>query len=491
VTNNNYILADTAISTGKEDSNRRNMIKRIELESRFYSAFRSFIRWIINLPENREYKMAILKYIENRRGKYTRLYGLRKIEETLRALCINKIQFYEYDDESILFDLHEITNCQNASDQGKPFCFSVPNSNTRGMLIPKYHMISGGENSIIYFKRMSDELLRYKRIQPYILEPNRIFNIRNVDYQLNNNEMILLESFLVKEHFDNFIPFSQNESTKITYEFATQDPRISQNYNDVVEYEKQVNTANIPRESEIDILCMRTSIPIKGNPATSIWKQMFPDLAKEFVLSATRECSFYPIIYIMRDIYKSEVSVSQIKETLKNTYIKNYIELYFDKILTLLKKQGKKDMVTRILKQSNPQIRKTVFEEWILSESYYLTDLDIWVLAQELSLPIILFTSTTLKNLLESASWIVMGRNSRTDKYYFIRAYSSIKSDEYHDYHIITPSLSLSELKSFKSKDGPLFLKDIIRQEVGGETYTENLLSLKEYFERYRFVKFR
>jgi len=491
VTNNNYILADTAISTGKEDSNRRNMIKRIELESRFYSAFRSFIRWIINLPENREYKMAILKYIENRRGKYTRLYGLRKIEETLRALCINKIQFYEYDDESILFDLHEITNCQNASDQGKPFCFSVPNSNTRGMLIPKYHMISGGENSIIYFKRMSDELLRYKRIQPYILEPNRIFNIRNVDYQLNNNEMILLESFLVKEHFDNFIPFSQNESTKITYEFATQDPRISQNYNDVVEYEKQVNTANIPRESEIDILCMRTSIPIKGNPATSMWKQMFPDLAKEFVLSATRECSFYPIIYIMRDIYKSEVSVSQIKETLKNTYIKNYIELYFDKILTLLKKQGKKDMVKRILEHSDPQIRKTVFQEWILSESYYLTDLDIWVLAQELSLPIILFTSTTLKNLLESASWIVMGRNSRTDKYYFIRAYSSIKSDEYHDYHIITPSLSLSELKSFKSKDGPLFLKDIIRQEVGGETYTENLLSLKEYFERYRFVKFR
>jgi hypothetical protein len=380
------------------------MIKRIELESRFYSAFRSFIRWIVNVPENREYKLAIQKYIENRRSKYNRTYCLRKIEEILRTLCRNNIQFYEYEDESILFDLYEITNCQNISDEGKPYCFSIQNSSMRGMLIPKQHMISGGENSIIYFKRISDELLRYKRIQPYILEPSRIFNIKNVDYQLNNNEMILLESFLVKEHFENFIPFSQNESTKITYEFATQDPLISNPYSDIVEYSKQVNSPNVTKESEIDILCIRSMIPIKGNPDTSIWKQMFPDTAKEMVLSATRECSFYPIIYIMRDIYKKEVSVSQIKETLRNTYINNYIDKYLNKILKILKKQGKKDMVKRILTQSESEVQKTVFEEWVLSESYYLTDLDIWVLAQELSLPIILFTSTSLKNLLESVN---------------------------------------------------------------------------------------
>jgi len=488
ITNNNYILADNAISTGKEDSTRLNMIKRIELESRFYSAFRSFIRWVVNLPENREYKMAIQKYIENRRGKYNNTYRLRKVEEILRNLSKNRIQFYEYEDESILFNLYEITNCQDRTDQGKPYCFSIPNSNTRGMLIPERHMISGGENNIKYFKRMSDELLRYKRIQPYILEPMRIFNIKDVDYQLNNNEMILLESFLVKEYFENFIPFSQNESTKITYEFATQDPRISHPYSDIIEYAKQVNTKNIPKESEIDIRCVRSTIPIKGNPDTSIWKQMFPDIAKEIVLSATRECSFYPIIYIVRDMYKKEVSVSQIKETLKNAYIKNYIDLYLNKVLILLKKQGKKNMVSRILKHPEPQTQKTIFEEWILSESYYLTDLDIWVLAQELSLPIILFTSTSLKNLLGTASWIVMGKNSRTDKYYFIRAYANLKEDEYHDYHIITPPISLSELNSFKSKDGRLFLKDIIRQEVGGDTYKPNLLSLKEYFERFTFI---
>ena len=77
---------------------------------------------------------------------------------------------------------------------------------------------------------------------------------------------------------------------------------------------------------------------------------MFPDTSKELVLSATRECSFYPIIYIMRDIYKKEVSVSQIKETIKNTYIKKYINLYFNKILILLKKHQIMNHVILLIK---------------------------------------------------------------------------------------------------------------------------------------------
>jgi hypothetical protein len=485
----NYIMADSAISTNSEDATRRNMIKRIELESQFYSAFRSFIRGILNLNENLQYKLSVLKYIENRKRKYNRLYCLRKIEEILRNLCKDKIQFYEYADESILFDLYEITNCQDKTDIDKPYCFSIPNTNTRGMLIPKQHLISGAENNVIYFKRISDELFRYKRIQPYLLEPNKVFNIKNIDYQLNNDEMILLQSFLIKEFFENFIPFSQNESTKITYEFANQDPRISQPYSDIVEYSKQINSSQIIKESEMDIICIKSKIPITGNPSTSIWKQMFPNDSQEMILSTNRECSFYPIIYIMRDLYKTEVTISQIKETLRNSYNKKYLP-YFDKILKVLKKQGKKEMIKRILTHSDDKIQHTVFEEWILSESYYLTDLDIWVLAQELSLPIILFTSTSLKMLLEFVSWIVMGQNAKTDKYYFIRAYASIKPDEYHDYHLITPPMRLSELQSFKTKEGRLYLKDLIEKGFAGDKlYEQNIQSLKEYFERYLFIK--
>ena len=303
--------------------------------------------------------------------------------------------------------------------------------------------------------------------------------------------MILLQSFLTKEFFEDLIPFSQNQSTNITYEFASQDPRISQKYSDIVEYSKQINSAEHRAESENDIICIRDTIPITGNPATSIWKQMLPDTVQEIILTKDRrECSFYPIIFIMIDLYKTEVTIAQIRETLRNSY-KKYMD-YFDKILILLKKQGKKDMVKRISRQSieSQEIKQTVFEEWILSEGYYLTDLDIWVLAQELSLPIILFTSTALKNLLESISWLQLGKNQKSDKYYFLRGYSRLEPDEYHDYHIINKAVRLSELRQFKSKDGRVYLKDLIDRGYSGDPeYSENIQSLREYFEKYSFIK--
>jgi hypothetical protein len=307
--------------------------------------------------------------------------------------------------------------------------------------------------------------------------------------------MILLQSFLTKEFFEDLIPFSQNKSTNITYEFASQDPRISQKYSDNIEYSKQINDLEQRAESENDIICIRDTITITGNPATSIWKQMLPDTVQEIILTKhRRECSFYPIIFIMRDLYKTEVTIAQIRETLRNSY-KKYMN-YFDKILILLKKQGKKDMVKRISAKiiektkDSQEIKQTVFEEWVLSEGYYLTDLDIWVLAQELSLPILLFTSTTLKNLLESVSWLLLGRNQKSDKYYFLRAYANLKPDEYHDYHIMNKAVRLSELRQFKSKEGRVYLKDLIDRGYSGDReYSENIQSLREYFEKYSFIK--
>ena len=504
---NNYILADRNISTGKQDMERIRSVKKIELESQFYSAFRSFIRLLLQQPKNKEKKLNILKYIENRKGKYNRIYCLRKIGEILKDLTgvrddlarsgesTAKIQFYEYNDDD-LFELSEINNCQDNTDEEKSYCFSIVNpidKIERGLLIPKKHLISGKENKEIYFGRLSDELLRYRRVQPYLLhELNnsniKIFNIRNIEYKLNKDEMILLQSFLTKEYFEELTPFSQNDSVNITYEYAHEDPRISQKYSDLVEYAKQRNLAEGIKESELDIICVNSTVKVAGNPATSIWKQMLPDTSNEIILNTNRECSFYPIIYIMREIYKREFNIYRVRETLRNSY-KKYFD-YFDKILMLFKKQGKKEIVKKILLQKDIVIQQSVFEEFILSESYFLSDIDIWILAQELSLPIILFTSTTLKNLLDSVSWLVTGKNEKTDKFYFIRSYSSIKADEYHDYHMILPPVKLSELKFFKSKDGRMYLKDMIQQGYSGDkSYMDNVISLKDYFEKFSFVK--
>lgn len=492
LTSANYIAADEAIARGEQDITRIRAIKKIELESMFYSAFRSFIQIILQDPENKKSKNRILRYIHNKEGKH-RTYILEKIKRELQTICANKIQFAEYDEDD-LFSLHKISNCQDKSDIGKSYCFTIANTNKRGLIIPKTHLTSGLENQIIYFNRISDELFRYRRIQPYLLpeltKHSPIFNLKNTEYQLNNDELLLLQSFLTREYFEDFIPFSQNRSTNITYEFAQQDPRISQKYSDNVEYSKQMSKSDSSIDSEIDILCIKSTVTVAGNPATSIWKQMLPETSQELLLTRDRrECSFYPIIFIFRDLYKTDVTIPQIRQTLRHSYMTKYID-HFDKILILLKKQGKKEMVNRILKQSTDDIKYTVFEEWILNESYYLTDLDLWVLAQENNLPIILFTSTSLKNLLESVSWLILGRNEKTARYYFIRAYASLDKGEYHDYRIINPSVKLNELRQFKSPEGRLYLKDLIERGYSGDSkYENNVITLNNYFENHSFTK--
>lgn len=494
INQNNYILVDNAISKRSMDTRRIESLKRIELESNFYSAFRTFVRLLINNPINSVIKTNIMKYINNKKGIYNRIYCLRKIEENIRKLVEGKVEFYEYEDESILYELTEITDCKSDSnDKTKyPYCFSIPGTSELGLHIPKHHLISGRENEMIYFKRISDEFLRFRRIQPYLLpelfKSNIIYNIKNVDYKLNNDEMILLQSFLTKEYFEIFIPFSQNEVTNITYEFAHEDPRISQKYSDIVEYSKQSNIENNTKDSDMDFICREKIKEVTGNIETSIWKQMFPEGTKEiFIRKDRRECSFYPIIFILRDLYKKEITIPQIRETLRNAYKNKYMQ-YFDKIMILLKKQGKNTEVNRILSIQNLEKQKNAFEEFILSESYYITDIDIWVLAQENYLPIILFTSTSLKNLLDGIDWIVMGKSPRYPNYfYFIRAYSSKKPDEYHDYHIINPIMKLDNLRQFKTKDGGIYLKDLI--ENGSEEYSKNTISLNNYFEKYSFIK--
>jgi hypothetical protein len=93
----------------------------------------------------------------------------------------------------------------------------------------------------------------------------------------------------------------------------------------------------------------------------------------------------------------------------------------------------------------------TTLEEMIISEGYYITNLDLWVLADSLNLPIVLFTSNKLKNLVDSLNWLVLG-GKYVSKYYFIRAYTEpLASNQYSDYHMITPTMKFSEIKGFQT----------------------------------------
>jgi hypothetical protein len=87
----------------------------------------------------------------------------------------NKITFSEID-KKILMDLNNITACtSDCNESGKSYCL-VSENNECQFIIPKNNLVSGAENMKLYFGRISDELLRYKRVQLFMLNPKSYLN---------------------------------------------------------------------------------------------------------------------------------------------------------------------------------------------------------------------------------------------------------------------------------------------------------------------------
>ena len=131
-----------------------------------------------------------------------------------------------------------------------------------------------------------------------------------------------------------------------------------------------------------------------------------------------------------------DTSIQFIKKSLWKGYQKNM--KYESKIISLLNKQGKKTLTRNVNK------KYITLEDAINSDSYFLTDLDIWVLSIELNLPIVLFNATSLKNL-GHIKWLYLLSDAKEDYYeplYFMRSPTLPSST----YSLITPPIKYDEL---------------------------------------------
>jgi len=434
INDENYILADKEISRTKtQDELRIKTIKMITLETQFYSAFRSTVRTLLNQSNNKLYKQQIMEIIENPRYLYKS--KLEVIEKIIRKICKNMVVFKTFD-ELTLMSLNEITDCFSNPIE-KKYCFLQPSGEYQ-IILPDTHLISGFKNDTIYYSRIADEFIRYKRIQLFMMDTKMYLNITNTDYKINEDEMIMLESLLTTEYFKSIEPYEHGKNTKITYETAN--PVLTQKYsnNISIETQKQMVMEDTMKEEiqdKMGIECIIRKIPIIGN-ATSQWKNFFPNTANEIELYASIKCSYYPILYIYNKLYNVQMTIEQVKQKLAVEYTK-YMEKYELVIIDILRKQGKRDMMDDIRKN------KYTFDTAIASEVYFLSTLDLWILAISEKLPIILFHQKKLKNLIANVNWLKLTDppTYTSSKYYFIRVPTepSIPDNYLPQYNMITP----------------------------------------------------
>jgi len=132
----------------------------------------------------------------------------------------------------------------------------------------------------------------------------------------------------------------------------------------------------------------------------------------------------------------------------------------------ILRKQGKRDIIDNIRKG------KYTLETVISTEVYFLTPLDLWVLAVGFKLPIVLFTKKSLKNLVDNAKWLRLYESS---VYYFVRVPTEPDTASIYlpQYSIVKPAIEATS-------------PDIIR--LFSNHGDKSLISLSDYLEKLKIT---
>jgi len=456
-----YLEADKAFTTSSgRDNIRTTTIRNISLESQFYSAFRTTLRILLNDNSNTEVRTKLIELINDMRFMYKT--KIKKMVILLKYVLRNAVSFSEFSPE-ILSDIKEISTCTSKCD-AKKYCIMRENDNC-SLIVPIKNLVTDKENEPIYYARLADEIMRYKRIRLFLLEPKKFLNISNGEYNLNDSEVILLQSILNDDYFDDLVPFQTNKYVnKINYDFAN--PAITQKYDQFIPLSKQgeLNSENTNMDIFV-VECVKETLKSVIGNKDSFWKRVFPESAKEVVFNDSVFCSFFVLIDIIQKRLSNPVSVQTLKAALWKKY-SLHMDKHKSKILDILSIQGKREMMKRV------KTSRISLQDLISSEEYFLTNLDLWALASYFNLPILLFSVKPLQNLLLDVNWVILGGNRITDKYYCVRSPSITK--KLPEYHLITPSFGIRELKGFEGM-------------INNVEYAENNLSFESYLDTHNF----
>ena len=65
--------------------------------------------------------------------------------------------------------------------------------NICSLMLPKFNLFNSEDNEILYYNKLTDELLRYPKIKNYIFTQREYLTFDNINYKINDNEVVLLE----------------------------------------------------------------------------------------------------------------------------------------------------------------------------------------------------------------------------------------------------------------------------------------------------------
>ena len=304
-------------------------------------------------------------------------------------------------------------------------------------------------------------------------KPKAYLSFSNIKYNLNTDEVILLQSLLTQDYFDDLSVLEKNKYTNNNSYYSTQ-PINSQYYSseielnkEMVEEEKDTQNCDIPKKHIIT--------------NKNKWKKTLPEGSIELEFTNNPpSCSFDLIITLIKQSeQKKNLNIDNLKEILIEEYLK-LSEEYENNILQILNSQGKKKFTNQILKG------ETSLENVIMSSDYYATNLDIWILAVKFNIPLILFSAT---KLLENNKSLLVAHSDNTRKFYFVKS-PGVRVDNIPKYKLIVlPNNETKISIDLLSIDLQTEINNNVRSNILTEFISEFKLTKKPAIKKLKLVE--
>ena len=462
----NYLHLDNQILTNKTiDEERVRKVRNIRLESHFYNVFRNMIRITLAYYENKKIKDEILNTIMSPIIPY--YTKLQLVERHIKEIMQPYILFVRFDN-SALAKMNEIEVCLNMVGDRcnqKEYCSFVPGAAGEPgkcqMMLPKINLISGSNNEMQYFARVANELIKFDRIRTFIFVPKTFLSFQNISYNLNDNEIILLEDLLYGDYFEDLVTQEINPYIRNTNTWGITEPAESVPY---------ANTFNMSYDLK-DQTINQCIVTDSQNKRLMLGRWAAAGFQEYSILEfkTSNNCSWELIKDILNIHQPAENHTLQsILQTLVESYKTLSRSETFNAILILLKQQGKKDQV-RSIQNGVP------LTDVITPTNYYLSTLDFFLLANYYNIPLIVLCRTKIPTLF--SQYISFLKESPTNCFIiFAGAYANAETNH-------------SPIYALLSRDESIQLSIPALGDVFTKITGLNITSLQTFIERTKLAK--
>ena len=429
-----YILTDNLIQEYgyKEHDKKLDTIRNVELEESFYKMFRNILRKNISTREFRREKTMIVEILDDKSLLY--IDKLERIDKIIREIMDISIIFSEMSD-STLKHIKDLVSCNESGEECKDLNYCMVSSGKNCMqVLPIKNLINGLDNRELYFAKVADELIRYKKLKQFIMDSDKYLSISKIDYNINHDEIIIIQSLLNAKFFEDLQPITQNSFVNYLI-YDNVNPDKTKKYSNEVKLDeiKKVDYGDETVEDIVEISDSGCSLTKKL--LIGYLQEQFPPKTYEIYYKTPKSiCSYEIILNILKDNLKEyeRLSIFDLKKQMVEIY--KYYQEDIKLLIILLIELNKKVILEKVLD------KVITMDEILLSEEYYLTYIDMILIAKYYNLPIVLISSMPIiEKILPDT--ILIPNKIQTKEWYFIKLPSivtRVKRNDYPIYKLLT-----------------------------------------------------